>query len=370
LPSCVVPGGLNATNITGTAADFSWMAGAGETAWEYVVQPAGTGVPAGAGTATTATTINLTALTLSTDYEAYVRADCGADGFSAWAGPLNFSTTIQLNFTVDCAVGPQNFTYCYENNDTNVFTFTSADGSPVENNWDELVVFDSDGVTDLNAATPYGNAGDVTGITYQTTGDTISFTITSDGSVNCQGNGYVPLDITVACATCTNPTATYAVVSDCANGQQFFVETDITNLGSATSMTVADNQGNSQQVSATGIVSFGPYPNNTAVVITTTNDSDANCSISSSSLTQEICLDYIVDCNTGPTNFSYCYENNDTNVFVFTSTDGTPLNFSINAGEVENNFDNTLWKCRTSRWYHLSIFWRYYIFYYYLRWFI
>ena len=344
---CDIPTALEANNVTGTTADITWDAGT-ITAWEYVVQPAGTGEPTTNGTATATNTVNLSALTYSTDYEVYVRSDCSGS-FSNWVGPLNFTTTVQVDFTVDCAVGAQTVNYCYENNDSNVFTFTSTDGSAlsltinagqVENNWDELVVTDSDGTTDLNAATPYGNAGDVSGITYQSSGDTISFTITSDGSGSCTTNGYTPLDVSVVCATCTNPTATYAVVSDCGNGPQFFVETDVTSLGTATSVTVTDNQMNSQQVSATGVVSFGPYPNNTDVVITVTNDDDANCSIvSNTTLTQEICLDYTVDCMVGPTSFTYCYENNDTNVFTFTSTDGSPLNFIVNAGQVENGWD-------------------------------
>ena len=302
LPSCVIPGGLNAVNVAGTTADFSWMAGAGETSWEYVVQPAGTGVPTGSGITSGVTTINLNGLTFETDYEAYVRADCGINGFSAWAGPLNFSTTFQLNFTVDCAVGPENFNYCYDSNDTNVFTFTSTDGSPlnftinsgnVENNWDEVIILDSDGTTDLNVATPYGNAGDMSGISYQSTGDTISFQITSDGSVSCQSSATInPLDITVSCATCINPTATYQVIDDCANGNQFLVDVNITSIGDATSLSIQDNQGNPPvSVSAAGVVtpSFGPYPFNTDIIFTVSNEQDVNCVITSSAYNIPTC---------------------------------------------------------------------------------
>ena len=61
--------------------------------------------------------------------------------------------------------------YCYVNNDTNVFVFTSTDGSSlnftinagqVENGWDELVVYNTDG-SELTPANFYGNAGDVSG---------------------------------------------------------------------------------------------------------------------------------------------------------------------------------------------------------------
>jgi gliding motility-associated-like protein len=251
---------------------------------------------------------------------------------------------ICTDFIVDCTVGPQNLVYCYENNDTNVFTFTSNDGTPlnfvinagqVENGWDELHIYDTDG-TELTPPNFYGNGGDVSGVSYQSTGDTISFTVTSDGVFSCQTNGYIPIDVTVSCATCVNPIASYAVTSDCINGPQFFVDVDLTDLGSASSVTLTDNQGSApQNTTTTGIYTFGPFANNTPVVISIANDDDGNCSISSSSLTQEFCIDTIVDCSGGPIDVFYCYGNNETNVFSYTSSDGSPLNLTINTGEIE-----------------------------------
>ena len=99
-PSCVLPSTLTASNITTSSADLGWTTGgSGETAWEVAVQAPGTGVPAGAGSAAT-NPYSATALTGSTDYEFYVRADCGASGFSDWAGPFNFTT-----LTDYCALG-------------------------------------------------------------------------------------------------------------------------------------------------------------------------------------------------------------------------------------------------------------------------
>ncbi|MBQ0769692.1 MAG: gliding motility-associated C-terminal domain-containing protein [Bizionia sp.] len=293
LPPCIQPGGISVTNITGISADVSWMPGGGETAWEYVVQPAGTGVPT-TGTAVTTTTVSETGLSFQTEYEVYVRSNCGIEGFSAWSGPVNFTTTVQLNFTVDCTVGPVNFTYCYENNDTNVFTFTSTDGTPlnfavnagtVESNWDEFQVFDTDG-TDLNAATPYGNNGNLAGITYVSTGDTISFAITSDGSTGCSTvSAFDTLDITVSCATCVNPEATFMVIDDCDNGDQFLVDVNITSLGDATSVLISDNQGSTPvSVLATGITQFGPFPFATDVIFTVANEQDVNCVITSAAI--------------------------------------------------------------------------------------
>ncbi len=252
-----------------------------------------------------------------------------------------------LDTVVDCNAGPISAFYCYSANDTNQFSYTSTDGSPIRLTIDSgqvegapcdfLVILDSDGVTELYNGE--GNDGDISGLTFQSTGDTIFFQITSDGSVSCQ-NGFGDLAngiaYTVTCATCVNPQATFEVVGDCLVAPQFFVDVDITDIGSATSLTVTDNQGSTAEVvSAAGIVTFGPYVNNTNVQITIANDDDVNCVISSNTLTQEICLENLVDCTAGPVSAFYCYENNDTNLFSYTSSDGNPLNLTFNSGEIE-----------------------------------
>ncbi|WP_053990029.1 choice-of-anchor L domain-containing protein [Mangrovimonas sp. TPBH4] len=249
-----------------------------------------------------------------------------------------------LDNYIDCSEGPLNTTYCYENNDQNTFTFTSNDGSSlflnfnsgtVENNWDELHVYDTDG-TELTPTDYYGNNGDLSGLIWQSSGDTISFWIASDGFNSCASGSQTELDYTVTCATCDLPTWSYAPVSDCINGPQFNVEVDLSDMGSATSYTITDNQGSDVQVvTETGIYTFGPYANETEVSFTIANDNDALCTLSGDLVTQPFCLDNYLDCPDGePINLVYCYGNNDTNVFTFTSNDGTPLNFDVNAGEL------------------------------------
>ncbi len=290
---CIAPSVAPVTNITGTTADFNWTANSGETAWEYVVSLAGTGEPAGAGNPVATTTINETGLAFSTDYELWVRADCGGGNFSVWAGPINFTTTIQTNFSVDCTLGPINSFLCYGNNDSELFTYTSSDGSPLNLTinsgeiegapFDFLLILDSDGVTELYNGE--GNNGILDGLTFQSTGDTIFIQILSDGSVSCESGSFCcssGIDFTVACATCINPTATYQVVDDCANGDQFLIDVDVTSLGDATSVSISDNQGSTPvSVSTTGVTQFGPYPFLVDVIITISNEQDVNCVINS-----------------------------------------------------------------------------------------
>ncbi|MBC7524566.1 MAG: T9SS type A sorting domain-containing protein [Flavobacterium sp.] len=88
---------------------------------------------------------------------------------------------------------------------------------------------------------------------------------------------------------CTPPTVTYAVVTNCP-ALTFNVMANISNLGSATSITVTDNQSSpSQQVTATGTVTFGPYTNGTSVILTATNDQFSVCNVVSNNLMQTQC---------------------------------------------------------------------------------
>ena len=96
------------------------------------------------------------------------------------------------------------------------------------------------------------------------------------------------LDITED--TCINGTATYTIVSDCANSEGFSVEVEVTDLGSAESLTISDNQSSATQgVSAVGTFTFGPYTNGTAVIFTINNDQDENCFLTSPVQNQAAC---------------------------------------------------------------------------------
>jgi len=90
-PSCLTPLALTVTNITTTSADLGWTSTAG--LWDIEMGAAGftpTGTPTTAGTLTNPT--NAAGLTVNTSYDFYVRANCGASGNSAWAGPISFAT--------------------------------------------------------------------------------------------------------------------------------------------------------------------------------------------------------------------------------------------------------------------------------------
>ena len=103
----------------------------------------------------------------------------------------------------------------------------------------------------------------------------------------------------VELATCTNPTATYSIVSDCSNGNtQFFINTNVTSFGSATSVSVSDNMGSTPvSINTLGSVQLGPFQNATSVLVSVTNNQDSSCVLVSPFLTQSSCPPNNDECN-------------------------------------------------------------------------
>ncbi|MBU2928615.1 T9SS type A sorting domain-containing protein [Winogradskyella psychrotolerans] len=85
--------------------------------------------------------------------------------------------------------------------------------------------------------------------------------------------------------SCINPTIdSLTTVSDCDNGQ-FTVAVDVSYLGSATSLTLTDDDATSADVTGittTGLYTAGPYASGTIVNFSLTNDDDSSCSYADS----------------------------------------------------------------------------------------
>ncbi|MFD2892023.1 fibronectin type III domain-containing protein [Flavobacterium chuncheonense] len=96
-PTCALPTALSVVSISDDSVEVTWTdnnttppAGG----WLVVVQPVGTGYP-GAGAVTIPATSNpftINNLNPNTQYEFWVRADCGNGDNSFWNGPINFTT--------------------------------------------------------------------------------------------------------------------------------------------------------------------------------------------------------------------------------------------------------------------------------------
>lgn len=95
--------------------------------------------------------------------------------------------------------------------------------------------------------------------------------------------------LNIAANTCANPTVNYTIVSECSTTEQFFVAVAIEDLGTAMSLSIADDQGAEQFVTEPGTATFGPYPNATLVQFNVYSLEDPNCTITSVPQTQTVC---------------------------------------------------------------------------------
>jgi hypothetical protein len=91
-PSCPDPTAQTETNITTTSADLGWTENGSATAWEIEWGPIGFTQGSGTVVPVSANPYNLGGLSPATNYDWYVRADCGGGSYSGWVGPNTFST--------------------------------------------------------------------------------------------------------------------------------------------------------------------------------------------------------------------------------------------------------------------------------------
>ena len=92
IPSCIKPTDVTLSNITATSVDVTWTPGGLEPAWEVVAVPAGTAVGSGYAEYTTTYPYTLSNLNDDTQYDVYVRADCGGGDYSSWSHVVTFTT--------------------------------------------------------------------------------------------------------------------------------------------------------------------------------------------------------------------------------------------------------------------------------------
>ena len=93
--TCPPPTALAATPTSVNSMNVSWTAGGTETAWTVVWGTPGF-TPGGSGQLGTqnftSTSGPVSTLTANTNYEVYVRADCGSGDLSLWTGPVSIYT--------------------------------------------------------------------------------------------------------------------------------------------------------------------------------------------------------------------------------------------------------------------------------------
>ncbi len=103
IPSCKRPDNVAASNIDMTSANISWTERGTATSWEIEYGPHGFTLGSGTNISVTQNPYTLTNLTSATNYDVYVRSDCGNNDFSGWSiNHASFATAV-CDETDQCA---------------------------------------------------------------------------------------------------------------------------------------------------------------------------------------------------------------------------------------------------------------------------
>uniref|UniRef100_UPI001358EF33 fibronectin type III domain-containing protein n=1 Tax=Flavobacterium sp. MK4S-17 TaxID=2543737 RepID=UPI001358EF33 len=201
---CNAPTGLSADDFGLTSATFSWTASANAANYEIEVVEAAA-LPSGiADYTSTTTSYTATDLTAGTDYVFYVRAECsvsGANSWSEWAGPFEFST-IPYGDTCDAPIEINTVSY-FETSHTDNFdddysgapgTGCNASGSYLNGN-DVVYAYSASFTGSININ--LSNTGPNAGIFVYDSCDAIGTNCIAGGS----GNATTPVNIATLAVT-------------------------------------------------------------------------------------------------------------------------------------------------------------------------
>jgi len=211
-PSCPKPNAFVATSVSFNSVDLTWSPGNTETNWqlEYGVD----GFAQGTGTLLQVTTNSHTVLGLNsnTEYDVYLRANCGAapgDDDSLWVGPLSFTTLFDYcngDHFYDSGGASGN----YSNSENIITSIAPSAGYDLvsvqfnsfetESGYDFLRIYDGPDTASTLLGVFDGAASLGTFTSTHATGS-LTFHFTSDGSVTRSG-----WDATVTCVATPNIT--------------------------------------------------------------------------------------------------------------------------------------------------------------------
>lgn len=133
LISCPTPQNLNVNSITSTIASLSWNSGSMETNWIIQYDTAGFTLGDGNIIYTSDSLYDLTGLIPSTNYDLYLKADCGNEDESEW---------IMISFYTECAPLSSNDLPYSESFDS--YGTGSSSHYPIPDCWQRSSTYDTD----------------------------------------------------------------------------------------------------------------------------------------------------------------------------------------------------------------------------------
>jgi len=242
--------------------------------------------------------------------------------------------------------GPDSYTYCFGNEEDQLFLFSSANGFPLSIQFtqgtldlfgDDIIIYNGPDVTSP-ILFQGNNGGDLSGLVAisDNVDNALTIQLISSFANSCQDGVHLALEWEVRCLECIQAEASYAIVQDCDNFQ-FFVDVDVTSLGSSAQVQIS-NDGGAATVTANAIGTYevGPFVSGVPVVITLENDSDELCNVSSIPLINEICSQTIV-CGEPAVGTTYCYQASDNTAWAYTVQGSGTLRLTFLRGTIESS---------------------------------
>lgn len=137
---------------------------------------------------------------------------------------------------------------------------------------------------------------------------------------------------------CTSPTATFNEVCD--GNNQYSVDVNITNLGSASELNITNDGGAAaiNGVTSTGVQTVGPFALGDQVNIVVENIDDASCNINYAATDVGSTCENVLSCGSA-LNQTYCYGNNDNTAFLYSSPDNSNIELTFNSGLIQAGDD-------------------------------
>jgi hypothetical protein len=253
--------------------------------------------------------------------------------------------------------GPDNYTLCFANSATYQVTYQGDSGYPLRLQFNSggIYQFGTDVFTvydglDTSAPVLYtgmGNNGDLTGLIITSTNPDHALTLrlVTDQFASCADGFSEEWDYTVGCLDCEPPIGTAGDVTTDCGAQTYTVEVEVSDLGTATSVEIANNIGApATTIEEAGTYSAGPFPVGTAVELSLVNVESTICNMLLGTFENSFCPIQI-SCGGPAFEDSYCYTASDNHHWLYENTGPESLAILFSGGSIESN-----------TWDHLTIY--------------
>ncbi|MCB0791982.1 MAG: hypothetical protein KDB97_09465, partial [Flavobacteriales bacterium] len=255
---------------------------------------------------------------------------------------------INASNCVTCDGPVLNYSFCYPNNMNQDWLYESdggggnfsinfISGSIESSSFDHLTIYDGpDNTYPVLYDHTITATEDLAGLLVTATGNSLFMHATSDASFSCSDNLIPgPWVWQVYCLSCDFPVGnTSNTQVDCLTGT-YTVDVDVTDLGDAPDVDiVSDLNGLEQNDVGLGTYTVGPFPTGTPVNITLVHNGNNACDITLPTVNPS---SNCIACDNSVLNQSYCYVNNDSHNWSYTSDGNGTLILSFQSGSIESS---------------------------------